>query len=72
MRTPFSIQEIQNTASEVDHSKCLSVEHYERCSFCNSKLIFTHDLNLSYLQVIETSRCPGCGVAPHPKKFTLQ
>ena len=32
----------------------------------------THDLNISYLQVIETSRCPGCGVAPHPKKFTLQ
>ncbi len=72
MRTPYSIQDIQNTANEVDHSKCLSLEHYERCSFCNSKLIFTHDLNITYLQVTEMSRCPGCGVAPNPKKFTLQ
>jgi Pyruvate/2-oxoacid:ferredoxin oxidoreductase delta subunit len=72
MRTPFSVRDIQNNENEAEHLKCMSVEHYERCVFCNSKLIFTHDLNLSYLQVIETSRCPGCGVAPQPKKFTLQ
>jgi uncharacterized protein with PIN domain len=72
MRTPFSVTDIQNSHNEADAAKCMSVEHYERCSFCNSKLIFTHDLNISYMQVVETSRCPGCGVAPHPKKFTLQ
>ena len=72
MKTPFSIQEIQNSQNESDPIQCLSVQHYERCSFCNSKLIFTHDLNISFLQVIETCRCPGCGVAPNPQKFTLQ
>lgn len=72
MRTPFNAREIQGHEGEPDHLKCVSVEKYERCSFCNSKLIFTHDLNISYLQVIETSRCPGCGVSMNPKKFTLQ
>ena len=46
-------------------------EKFERCSFCNSKLLFSHDLNLSYFEVVESSRCPGCGVTMRPKKFTL-
>lgn len=48
-----------------------AVKKLEQCPFCDSKLLFTHDLNLSYLQVVETSRCPGCGVTMRPKTFTL-
>jgi hypothetical protein len=70
MRTPFNRPE--NNELEPDYLHAVNVEKYERCTFCHSKLVFTHDLNISYLQVIETSRCPGCGVTAHPKKFTLQ
>ena len=71
MRTPFNRSELQNHDGEPEFVKTIEVEKYERCSFCSSKLVFSHDLNLNYLQVIETSRCPGCGVSMLPKKFTL-
>ncbi len=70
MRTPFSREEIQKAETE-EASQQRNAENYGRCSFCNSKLIFTHDLNLGYLEVVETGKCPGCGVAMNPKKFTL-
>ena len=70
MRTPFNRPDANE--QEPDYLHAVNVEKYERCTFCNSKLVFSHDLNISYLQVIETSRCPGCGVTAHPKKFTLQ
>jgi uncharacterized protein with PIN domain len=72
MRSPFSRIEPQEYERESESSKLLVMEKFERCAFCNSKLIFSHDLNLSYLQVIETGRCPGCGVSMSPKKYTLQ
>ena len=71
MRTPFVKMQSHNE-SEPETLRAIVVEKYERCSFCNSKLVFSHDLNLSYLQVVETGQCPGCGVAIAPKKFTLQ
>ena len=73
MRTPYTRMDLQrNHENEPEAVKAVVAEKYERCSFCNSKLVFSHDLNLSYLEVIETSQCPGCGVSAHPKKFTLQ
>lgn len=72
MRTPFSATDIQKNDSENDTLRATTIERYERCSFCKSKLVFTHDLNLGYLEVIETGRCPGCGVAMNPQKYTLQ
>lgn len=72
MRTPFQRIEPKEYESHGENPRSAVVEKYERCSFCNSKLIFSHDLNLSYLQVIETGRCPGCGVTIVPKKYTLQ
>jgi uncharacterized protein with PIN domain len=75
MRTPFSRMELfeRNESRETEgEAKVLLTEKYERCAFCNSKLVFSHDLNINYLQVIETSRCPGCGVTMLPKKYTLQ
>lgn len=72
MRSPFSRIEPQDYERENDGAKVLVMEKFERCAFCNSKLIFSHDLNLSYLQVVETGRCPGCGVSMLPKKYTLQ
>jgi hypothetical protein len=71
MRTPFNRPELSREG-EPESVKSILLEKYERCSFCNSKLMFSHDLNLSYLQVVETGKCPGCGVTMHPKKFTLQ
>lgn len=57
---------------EPESLQAIFIESYEKCGFCGSKLIFTHDMNLSFLQVIEVARCPGCGVTMNPKKFTLQ
>ena len=72
MRTPFTRMSLSNQENEPETVKSIILESYERCNFCSSKLVFNHDLNLSYLQVIETSQCPGCGVSMNPKKFTLQ
>ena len=72
MKSPYNRMEIQRSESEAETVKCIQVEKYERCSFCNSKIVYSHDLNLNFLEVIETGRCPGCGVAMNPKKFTLQ
>jgi len=72
MRSPFNANSIFGVESEPEQVKSIFVEKYERCSYCNSKLVFAHDLNVSFCQVIETSRCPGCGVTMHPKKYTLQ
>lgn len=63
----LSIQEL-----EPESLKAVFIETYEKCTFCGSKLIFSHDMNLGFLQVIEVARCPGCGVTMNPKKFTLQ
>ena len=72
MRTPFSRIDPHEYEKEADTTRSAVVlEKLERCSFCNSRLVFSHDLNLNYLQVIETGRCPGCGVTMIPKKFTL-
>ncbi len=57
---------------EAIEGKAQILRKIEYCSFCDTKLLFTHDLNLSHLQVVESSRCPGCGVTMQPKTFTLQ
>lgn len=72
MSTPFSKIEPQEYEKAADSHRTPLLEKYDRCSFCNSKLIYTHDLNLVHLQVVETGRCPGCGVSLIPKKYTLQ
>jgi len=72
MSSPYAIQELDSSEREPESLKSICVEHYEKCSFCGSKLVFSHDMNLGLLQVIEVARCPGCGVQMNPKKFTLQ
>ncbi len=69
MKSPYV--RIETNPQEADVIKATSVQAYERCNYCSSKLVFTHDLNISFLQVIEVGKCPGCGVSLHPKKFTL-
>lgn len=69
MRMPITPMEYSE--NDIEQVKMLLREHYERCSFCSTKLIFSHDLNLSYFQVVESSRCPGCGVTMRSQKFTL-
>lgn len=48
------------------------IARFEKCPYCRSKLLFTHDLNLEHLEVVENSRCSGCGMHTNPKKHTLQ
>lgn len=72
MSNPYVREDILPQENEPESPKAIMLESYERCTFCHSKLVFSHDLNISFLQVIETSRCPGCGVSMNPKKFTLQ
>ncbi|MBY0370824.1 hypothetical protein K2X33_09075 [bacterium] len=72
MRSPYTRVEnstLDGTGEEVNYQV---PEPFERCVYCNTKLLFTHDLNLSYLEVIESCRCPGCGVTKAPQRFTLQ
>ncbi len=69
MRT--SIENLPVHDNDLEQVKQILRASYECCAFCNTKLVFTHDLNLSYFQVLETSRCPGCGVTMRPRKFTL-
>jgi hypothetical protein len=57
---------------EPESLRAVFIESYEKCAFCGSKLVFSHDLNIGFLQVVEVARCPGCGVTMNPKKFTLQ
>ena len=51
--------------------KAMLVDKYERCCFCHTKLLFTHEFNLAHYQVIESSQCPGCGAVMKPQKFSL-
>jgi DNA-directed RNA polymerase subunit RPC12/RpoP len=72
MTSPYLRQEAEFKENEPETLKSIMVESYENCSFCGSKLVFSHDLNFGFLQVIEVARCSGCGVTMNPKKFTLQ
>jgi len=73
MASPYSRPSLDR--SENDPHPTGSVHHvdgYGRCGYCGSKLVYSHDLDLSHLEVIETGRCLGCGVAAHPERHTLQ
>lgn len=72
MSSPYAVEELDTNEREPESLKVVCMESYENCTFCGSRLVFTHDLNLGLLQVIEVARCPGCGVKMNPKKFTLQ
>ncbi len=72
MRTPYERKEMFGAETEIETVKSILLEKYERCVYCGSKLLFSHDLNLGLLEIVESSRCTGCGVSHHPKKFTLQ
>ena len=71
MSSPYCQPE-EITDGETEQGPKVVTEKYERCSFCNSRLLFSHELDLHSFEVIESSRCPGCGVSMTPKKFTLQ
>lgn len=73
MRSPYLRVETSTLEGSPDNTEFQSApEQFERCAYCNTKLLFTHDLNLSYFEVIENCRCPGCGVTKSPQRFTLQ
>ncbi len=71
MSNPYTLPTSQSAENEPETVRVIVREKYERCTFCNSKLLFNHDLNLHQFEVIETSRCPSCGVSMTPKKFAL-
>jgi hypothetical protein len=71
MSNPYTRPSALANENEPETVKVVVREKYERCAFCNSKLLFNHDLNLHHFEVIETSRCPSCGVSMTPKKFSL-
>lgn len=71
MRSPYL--RVDESSLEGNGEEVLfTLNQFERCSYCNTKLLFTHDLNLSYFEVVENCRCPGCGVTKSPQRFTLQ
>lgn len=72
MRSPYVRPKNESMEDEPEIMSSVILERYERCSFCNTKLVFSHDLNLNFLEVVETGQCPGCGVSKNPKKFPLQ
>ncbi len=72
MRTPYLRVDASTLDGTHEEMGLMTVEQFDRCVYCNTKLLFTHDLNLSYLEVVENCRCPGCGVTKSPQRFTLQ
>jgi len=72
MSSPYVCEDVEIKENEPESLKAVFMESYEKCGFCGSKLVFSHDLNIGFLQVVEVARCPGCGVTMNPKKFTLQ
>jgi uncharacterized protein with PIN domain len=72
MRTPYTRVDASTLDGSGEEAGLLTAEQFERCTYCNTKLLFTHDLNLGYFEVIENCRCPGCGVTKTPRRFTLQ
>lgn len=59
-------------AQEVqEHIRAL-IAKFESCPYCHSRMLFTHELNLEHLEVIENGRCSGCGMHTNPRKHSLQ
>ncbi len=61
----------KNESNEEKNLTFLMLERYERCPFCNSRLIFSHEIDLVFFEVVESSRCTGCGVTLTPKKYKI-
>jgi DNA-directed RNA polymerase subunit RPC12/RpoP len=73
MRSPYLRVDASTLDGNAEENLAfMNTEQFERCTYCNTKLLFTHDLNLSYFEVTENCRCPGCGVTKTPQRFTLQ
>ncbi len=72
MRSPYLRVDASTLDGNAEEIALMNPEQFERCNYCNTKLLFTHDLNLSYFEVTENCRCPGCGVTKTPQRFTLQ
>jgi len=72
MRSPYTRVESSTLDGNCEQVNYMAAEQFERCHYCNTKLLFTHDLNLSYFEIVENCRCPGCGVTKTPQRFTLQ
>lgn len=49
----------QNTSYEEDRIKKL-IDQFEKCSFCQSLLIFNREFHSDTLQIVEVSCCPNC------------
>lgn len=71
MNSPFTQPNLMSPENEPETVKSILLEKYERCSFCNSRLLFNHDLNLMLFEIVETSRCSGCGVTMNPRKYKV-
>jgi len=70
MRTPFDHKALKDVDMDSEDRPFMA-DRFERCAYCNTKLLFTHDLNLTNLEVTENGRCPACGVHTQPRKHTL-
>ena len=71
MRSPY-VRPNDGNGTAPDPGEAVTRESYEQCHFCHSRIVFSHDLNLPYLEVVESARCAGCGVTRNPKRYRLQ
>ncbi len=72
MRSPYlPVEEstLENSSGDFENFKA---ESRDQCGYCNSRLLYTHELNLSLFEVVESCRCSGCGVTKTPQRFSLQ
>lgn len=72
MRSMLISDEKNHLEIDVDTLHAGIVAKFERCPYCNTKLLFTHDLSLAQLEVTENARCPGCGMHTTPQKHSIQ
>jgi hypothetical protein len=72
MRPAIYAQDAQNQDTHREELHLVLIARFEKCPYCHSKLLFTHDLNLEHFEVTENGRCSGCGMHTSPRKHTLQ
>lgn len=48
------------------------IDKIETCYLCGGKLQYRHQTDFYNFSVIEECKCPQCGIANNPVKYTLQ
>jgi len=72
MRLPTIQLKEKETSEILNDTSREALEKMQRCNYCNTKLVFAHEIDLEFLEITENSKCLGCGATRETKKFSIQ